>query len=83
MRLKLDSVDYHYFREPNIIQLDIDHLVKDAQNKMQLLPNVIQANLLKGNVPTNLTEQLLDNYDAYKVYEYVNNKINDASLVAV
>jgi aspartyl-tRNA(Asn)/glutamyl-tRNA(Gln) amidotransferase subunit B len=81
MRLKLDNVDYHYFREPNIIELDITRLIKEAQTEMQELPNTVKAKLLHANLPTNLIDQLLDNYDAYKVYEYINNKINNTSLV--
>jgi aspartyl-tRNA(Asn)/glutamyl-tRNA(Gln) amidotransferase subunit B len=83
MRLKSDSVDYHYFRDPNIIQIDITHLIKNAQETMLPLPKVIENKLLEDNIPSNLIEQLLDNYDAYKVFEYVNKQINNASLVAV
>jgi aspartyl-tRNA(Asn)/glutamyl-tRNA(Gln) amidotransferase subunit B len=81
MRLKLDDVDYRYFREPNIIQLDISHLVEQAQASMQELPKHIKEKLLKNDVPINLIEQLLDNYDACQAYMYVNNQVNNASLV--
>jgi Asp-tRNA(Asn)/Glu-tRNA(Gln) amidotransferase B subunit len=81
MRLKLDNVDYHYFREPNIIQLDISHLIKDAQNQMLELPSSIKQKMWADKIQPNLINQLLDNYDAYKVYKYVNDKINNSNLV--
>lgn len=81
MRLKLDNVDYHYFREPNIIQLDISHLIKNAQNQMLELPSSIKQKMWADKIQPNLINQLLDNYDAYKVYKYVNDKINNSNLV--
>jgi Asp-tRNA(Asn)/Glu-tRNA(Gln) amidotransferase B subunit len=82
MRIKSDAVDYHYFREPNIIQLDISHLIQQTQNQMSELPSVIKGKLLRANIPPDLVEQLLDNYDAYQVYTYINSQINDPVLTA-
>jgi Asp-tRNA(Asn)/Glu-tRNA(Gln) amidotransferase B subunit len=81
MRLKSDAVDYHYFREPNIVETDIKHLVSTAQTEMGELPDVIQKQLTKNGVANNIIDQLLDDYSAYKTFKYINNKLNNPSVV--
>jgi aspartyl-tRNA(Asn)/glutamyl-tRNA(Gln) amidotransferase subunit B len=81
MRLKSDVIDYHYFREPNIIEIDIKYLIDYARENMSKLPHVINDELPNDGVPINIVEQLLDDYDAYKIFKYVNDEVNNTSIV--
>jgi Asp-tRNA(Asn)/Glu-tRNA(Gln) amidotransferase B subunit len=82
MRLKSDAIDYRYFREPNIVELNIDNLIKEAQASILTLPKTIGTELTKHNVSPNIIEQILDNYDAYKIFEKINSVIKNHALVA-
>jgi aspartyl-tRNA(Asn)/glutamyl-tRNA(Gln) amidotransferase subunit B len=81
MRLKSDSIDYHYFCEPNIINIDIDDEFKSIDKDALInLPRRIKDELTQQKVPSDIIEQLLNDYDAYQTFKYVNEKINDANL---
>jgi Asp-tRNA(Asn)/Glu-tRNA(Gln) amidotransferase B subunit len=81
MRSKSDAIDYRYFREPNIVEMDISHLVPEAQKNMNELPSVIRNNLIHNGVADNVVNQLLDDYAAYKAFKYVNSKLNNPGVV--
>jgi Asp-tRNA(Asn)/Glu-tRNA(Gln) amidotransferase B subunit len=82
MRLKSDAIDYHYFREPNIVQIDINHLIGDAQKSMLKLPTIIENELLNNNVATNLIQQIMDDHNIYNVFNTINAKIHNYPLVS-
>jgi Asp-tRNA(Asn)/Glu-tRNA(Gln) amidotransferase B subunit len=81
MRLKSDAVDYRYFREPNIIEIDITDLLTYVKNQTNVLPTTIKQELMDQKIPLDLINQLLDNYDAYKIFHKVNTAIANPSLV--
>jgi aspartyl-tRNA(Asn)/glutamyl-tRNA(Gln) amidotransferase subunit B len=81
MRLKSDAVDYHYFREPNIVEMNIENLVTTAQNEMGELPDSVRKQLVESGVANNIINQLLDDYSAYKIFKYINNKLTNPGLV--
>ncbi|GHU48649.1 hypothetical protein FACS1894218_6170 [Bacilli bacterium] len=80
MRLKSNAIDYRFFREPNIVSINIEQLTKETQQQINDLPELIEDKLLSNNVPTAIVEQLLDNHNAYKAYKYVDNKINNPGV---
>jgi Asp-tRNA(Asn)/Glu-tRNA(Gln) amidotransferase B subunit len=82
MRIKSDAIDYRYFREPNIIEMDITHLLSIALKQMNQLPSEIEKQLLTTNIQPDLLNQLMDNHDAYKAFVYVNQQINNPALTA-
>jgi aspartyl-tRNA(Asn)/glutamyl-tRNA(Gln) amidotransferase subunit B len=82
MRLKSDAVDYHYFCEPNIISIDINDEVKSVdESVLNNLPSKIKLELSNQQVPNDIIEQLLNDYDAYELFKYVNGKIHNPNLV--
>jgi aspartyl-tRNA(Asn)/glutamyl-tRNA(Gln) amidotransferase subunit B len=80
MRLKSNAIDYRFFREPNIVQINIEALTKETQKQINDLPELIKNKLLANKVPMAIIDQLLDNYSAYKAYKYVDNKINNPGI---
>jgi Asp-tRNA(Asn)/Glu-tRNA(Gln) amidotransferase B subunit len=81
MRLKSDSVDYHYFCEPNIVNINIDDEYKSiGEDILVNLPSRVKNELMQQKVPNDIIEQLLNDYDAYQTFKHVNEKINDANL---
>jgi Asp-tRNA(Asn)/Glu-tRNA(Gln) amidotransferase B subunit len=80
MRKKVDSVDYHYFTEPNIVNIDIKYLLPEAKKSMTDLPNRIKEQLTQSNVNINIINQLLDDFDSYLIFKHVNELVNDVKL---
>jgi Asp-tRNA(Asn)/Glu-tRNA(Gln) amidotransferase B subunit len=80
MRQKADNVDYRFFCEPNIISLDINYLIAEAVASMKESPLTIKKQLLDSNVPLSIVDQLLDDYEAYRAFNYVNTRIHNPSL---
>jgi Asp-tRNA(Asn)/Glu-tRNA(Gln) amidotransferase B subunit len=82
MRLKSDAIDYRYFCEPNIIAIDINNEINSlGTDCLDNLPSKIKNDLRSANVPEDIIEQLLNDYDAYVVFKYVNDKIKMPNLV--
>ena len=60
MRKKTDAIDYKYFREPNIVPIDLDEkFVKKTIKSMNKLPNQYREELKKCGLQTYEIEELL------------------------
>ncbi|MDR1850957.1 MAG: Asp-tRNA(Asn)/Glu-tRNA(Gln) amidotransferase subunit GatB [Mycoplasmataceae bacterium] len=78
MRDKGEETDYRYFTEPNIIPINIQHLIDAMQ--IPKLPNEIKDELISHNLSENIINQLLDNYEQYKLFILVNKQVNNPAL---
>lgn len=82
MRYKENSNQYRYFTEPNIITIPLlDEFKKEILNNIPKSPFDIKNELYAKNVQPSIIELLLDNYHLYKIYDEVNNKVNNSNLV--
>jgi aspartyl-tRNA(Asn)/glutamyl-tRNA(Gln) amidotransferase subunit B len=82
MRLKSDAIDYRYFCEPNIINIDINNEIKSLdESVLDNLPSKIKMTLSQQQVPHDIIEQLFNDYDMYQLFKYVNEKIHNTNLV--
>lgn len=62
MRKKTDAVDYKYFREPNIIPIDLDDgFIYDSIHSMNKLPNEYRVELKEKGLDNYEIEELLKN----------------------
>lgn len=60
MRKKTDAVDYKYFREPNIVPIDLDDgFIYDAIHSMNKLPNQYREELKESGLGNYEIEELL------------------------
>jgi len=60
MRKKTNAIDYKYFREPNIVPIDLDEgFVYDAVHSMNKLPNAYREELKKAGLSDYEVEGLL------------------------
>lgn len=75
MRLKSDEVDYHYFPEPNIMEINIASLVKEVTPPKTL--SQIKKELLNLSISNDIIEQLINNFDMYKSFIYISSKITN------
>ena len=81
MRKKTSEKEYHYIPEPNIppIKLTkefIDSAVKNSKFDLEKIENDLHQN----NVSHEIIEILLNNFDLFKIFYYVGNKINDYKI---
>lgn len=79
MRQKSNEIDYHYFPEPNIINIDISSLIN--QTSASQLPSQIKQALIDQSIPQNFVDQLINNFDAYKKFRYLSEKINNPKAI--
>jgi Asp-tRNA(Asn)/Glu-tRNA(Gln) amidotransferase B subunit len=79
MRVKSDSIDYHYFPEPNITSIDILPIIKNTIFLQS--PSQIKNELLSLSIPENNVDQLINNYDAYKAFDYLFKKNNNFGAI--
>jgi aspartyl-tRNA(Asn)/glutamyl-tRNA(Gln) amidotransferase subunit B len=77
MRNKANAIDYKYFTEPNIVEIDIKTLVKNTVNDVKLDPEHIQHDLEQAGVNIKIINNLLDNNELYNYFIYVYEKTND------
>ncbi|MDE5767425.1 MAG: Asp-tRNA(Asn)/Glu-tRNA(Gln) amidotransferase subunit GatB [Malacoplasma sp.] len=82
MRLKTTNVDYHYMVEPNILvrKIDDQFIEKTIRDNFVDLDE-IGNNLKKNNVSEEFINILLDDYELYKKFDFINKKINDSTEV--
>lgn len=70
MRKKTNAVDYKYFREPNIVPIDLDEgFIYDAVHSMNKLPNAYREDLSKLGLSDYEIEELLKDRDFVTYYE--------------
>ncbi|MDR0545862.1 MAG: Asp-tRNA(Asn)/Glu-tRNA(Gln) amidotransferase subunit GatB [Mycoplasmataceae bacterium] len=71
MREKTTLVGYHYFPEPNIMPIDIHELVVAITKKVPELPSDALAYLLNKNINKIIAEQIVDDFNLYKLFKIV------------
>ncbi len=70
MRKKTDAIDYKYFREPNIVPIDLDEgFIYDAIHSMNKLPNAYRSELKADGLSDYEIEELLKNQDFVVYFE--------------
>jgi len=81
MREKSDAVDYHYFCDPNIICLNLDHnFIHNAINEIIKLPVEIKKELIDMQLDLAIVNQLLDDVKLYYCFNTINNQIHDPQM---
>lgn len=81
MREKNNEKEYHYISEPNIPPIKLtNEFIDNAIKSIRFDLDKIKNDLIKNNVDHKITEILLNNFDLFKVFHYVANKINDYKL---
>jgi aspartyl-tRNA(Asn)/glutamyl-tRNA(Gln) amidotransferase subunit B len=70
MRKKTNAIDYKYFREPNIVPIDLDEgFIYDAQHSMNKLPNQYRAELKQLGLSDYQIEELLKDREFVTTFE--------------
>jgi aspartyl-tRNA(Asn)/glutamyl-tRNA(Gln) amidotransferase subunit B len=70
MRKKTNAIDYKYFREPNIVPIDLsDGFIYDAIHSMNKLPNEYRSELKKAGLDDYETQALLKDRDFVVYFE--------------
>jgi aspartyl-tRNA(Asn)/glutamyl-tRNA(Gln) amidotransferase subunit B len=70
MRKKTNAIDYKYFREPNIVPIDLEEgFIYDAIHSMNKLPNAYREDLAKLGFDDYEIEELLKDRDFVTYYE--------------
>lgn len=81
MRSKADTIQYKYFREPNIIKLQLaKEFVNDALSHAHKHPKQIYQELKDLNLNQKIIDQLMNDYPLYKVFNDVLNYSKDVNL---
>ncbi len=81
MRSKEASVDYHYFTEPNIIQIKLDpEFVDETLASVNKTPREVEKELQDLKINPLIINQLLDNFHLYQVFKKVYSATNDVNL---
>jgi aspartyl-tRNA(Asn)/glutamyl-tRNA(Gln) amidotransferase subunit B len=80
MRAKNDLYDYRYIPETTILPINIEELIKTTQKSMPKTPETITQELTSSNISNNFIKLLLNDYELYKKFVFVNNKVNDVKL---
>lgn len=70
MRKKTNAIDYKYFREPNIVPIDLDEdFIYDAVHSMNKLPDAYRKELAKKGLDEYQIEELLKDQDFVLFFE--------------
>lgn len=81
MRMKDSENQYNFIPEKNIGNIYLtDEFVNSTIARINKIPDVIKQELKQLNIKDELIEQLLNDFDLYKVFITVNTKINDPGL---
>lgn len=80
MRGKSDAVDYHYFTEANIININLeDNFINNAIKGIKNDVTKVRDYLTKQAVNQAIINNLLDDFQLYQAFSFVNNQINDCN----
>ena len=72
IRSKLKEDQYSYQVEPNILPIKLNNqFLKESIQINEKTPNEIKENYAKLGVSEKMIDQLLDDYDLYKIFDYV------------
>lgn len=82
MRSKENSVDYKYFTEPNIVNINIENEIGLMSEQAIIFPAKEEQKLHDWNLNDEYINVLMNNIDLWKLFMSLNMKVNDASLVA-
>ena len=81
MREKTSEKEYHYICEPNIPTIKLTkEFINNAIKSMRFDCDKIEKDLYQNNVDHKIIEILLNNFDLFKIFHYVTNKIDDYKL---
>ena len=81
MRKKTSEKEYHYIFEPNIPPIKLTkEFINNATKSLKFDLEKIENDLQQNNVDHKIIEILLNNFDLFKIFYYVANKINDYKL---
>ena len=81
MREKTSEKEYHYICEPNIPTIKLTkEFINNAIKSMRFDCDKIEKDLYQNNVDHKISEILLNNFDLFKIFHYVANKIDDYKL---
>lgn len=82
MRRKDTDIEYNYFSEPNISPISLeDKFINDVLQHLNKTPDEITKELKSKNLKSELIEQLLNDYELYKIFNSVETRVNDINLV--
>jgi Asp-tRNA(Asn)/Glu-tRNA(Gln) amidotransferase B subunit len=81
MRSKANAIDYRYFTEPNIINMDISKLISSVLANSVKHHNEIKQELLAAHVSETLANQLLDDFELFRLFNYVGQKTDHNSAI--
>lgn len=82
MRRKDTQIEYNYFSEPNICPIPLeDEFINNVLQHLNKTPGEIAKELKSKNLKSELINQLLNDFELYKVFNTIESKINDINLV--
>jgi Asp-tRNA(Asn)/Glu-tRNA(Gln) amidotransferase B subunit len=82
MRRKDTQIEYNYFSEPNICPIPLeDEFINNVLQHLNKTPYEIVKELKSKNLKSELIDQLLNDFELYKVFNTIESKINDINLV--
>ena len=82
MRRKDTQIEYNYFSEPNICPIPLeDEFINNVLQHLNKTPDEIAKELKSKNLKSELIDQLLNDFELYKVFNTIESKINDINLV--
>lgn len=82
MRRKDTQIEYNYFSEPNICPIPLeDEFINNVLQHLNKTPDEIAKELKSKNLKSELINQLLNDFELYKVFNTIESKINDINLV--
>ena len=81
MRMKDTEAQYNFIPEKNISDIYLtDEFINEVISKLNKTPDAIKNELIKLKIKNELIEQLLNDFDLYKVFNNVNSIIKDPTL---
>ncbi|MBP5256758.1 MAG: Asp-tRNA(Asn)/Glu-tRNA(Gln) amidotransferase subunit GatB [Mycoplasma sp.] len=81
MRMKDTEAQYNFIPEKNISDIYLtDKFINNVISKLNKTPDEIKNELMKLEIRDELIEQLLNDFDLYKVFDKVNSTIKDPAL---
>lgn len=80
MRAKSDAVDYHYICEPNIVNIVLSNEFVNNAKSNKISIESIKNDLIDKKMDIKIINQILDDFELFKIFNFVNKEINDISI---